>query len=157
MDDIEKVARAIKGVRIFARFNDWTSDHVHGYPIEICRWVGEFDQDCEIIARYPGRTESDGVAHLERHLNEERAKAAIAAMQPAPQWKWIGSAPRNGTCVLLWIPADDGWDAYIASGWYESGVFDNRWYAAIDENPLSPQPTHWMPLPTPPAGGSNAE
>lgn len=85
------------------------------------------------------------------------AKAAIAAMQPAPQWKWIGSAPRNGTCVLLWIPAEDGRHAYIASGWYESGVFDNRWYAAPDENPLSPQPTHWMPLPTPPAGGSDAE
>lgn len=105
--------------------------------------------------------DADGV--VEQRVNTEwvhyvdQAKAAIAAMQPAPQWKWIGSAPRNGTCVLLWIPAEDGRHAYIASGWYESGVFDNRWYAAPDENPLSPQPTHWMPLPTPPAGGSDAE
>ena len=84
------------------------------------------------------------------------AKAAIAAMQ-AQQWQGIEIAPRDGSAVLLWVPADDGWDAYIASGWYESGVFDRRWYAAVDENPLSPQPTHWMPLPTPPNGGSDAE
>ena len=76
---------------------------------------------------------------------------------PPTQWQGIESAPRDGKAVLLWVPADDGWDAYVASGWYESGAFDRRWYAAVDENPLSPQPTHWMPLPTPPAGGSDAE
>ena len=83
MNEVEAVARAIEGVRIFARFNDWTNDHVPGYPIEICRWVGEFDEDCEIIARYPGRREGDSVAHLDRHVNQGRAQAAIAALDAA--------------------------------------------------------------------------
>lgn len=91
--------------------------------------------------------------------NALRELSAIAAMpvQAEPQWYGIETAPRDGKAVLLWVPADDGWDAYVASGWYESGVFDRRWYAAMDENPLSPQPTHWMPLPTPPAGGSDEQ
>lgn len=67
------------------------------------------------------------------------------------EWQPIETAPRDGTSVLLFCPADDCWESYIAQGWYESGIFDRRWYAAVDENPLSPQPTHWMPLPNPPA------
>jgi len=78
---IERVARAIEGVRLFARWNDWTDDHVSGLPIEICRWTGDHDESCEVIARYPGERERDGIEHLERHVAEARAIAAIAAMQ----------------------------------------------------------------------------
>lgn len=77
---IEAAARAIQGVRLFMRYNDWTRDHVPGFPIEICRPVGRFDEAYEVVARYPGERESDGVEHLERHVAIEQARAAAPAL-----------------------------------------------------------------------------
>jgi len=66
------------------------------------------------------------------------------------KWQPIETAPKDGTAILLWCPPDDGWESFIVQGWYESGIYDRRFYNAVDENPLMPQPTHWMPLPTSP-------
>ena len=82
-DEIQVVARAIEGVRLFVRWNDWTSDHVPGLPIEICRWTGDYDESCEVVARYPGKHENDGEKHLEHHVTEARALSAIAALDAA--------------------------------------------------------------------------
>ena len=65
-------------------------------------------------------------------------------------WQPIETAPKDGEAVLLWCPADEDWQSFVTSGWYESGIFDRRWYACTDEQPMEPQPTHWMPLPAPP-------
>jgi hypothetical protein len=65
-------------------------------------------------------------------------------------WQPIATAPKDGTPVLLRC-RHGGYDAdYVIEGWYEMGAFDRRWYEAFGENPLNPQPTHWMPLPAPP-------
>lgn len=96
---VERVAEAIEAVDLFSRFNDWTSDHVPGLPIEICHHGEDDESEIIIVARYPA-------AHGEqRALDEElgmaRAKAAILAMRepteemvqavavsPAPRHRW---------------------------------------------------------------------
>ena len=79
MDQAIKVmADAIDAVDMFYRFNDWTSDHVPGKPIEICRYI-EHDE-IEIVARYAGQREKDGEPYLEQHIKEARAKAAYSAL-----------------------------------------------------------------------------
>ncbi len=76
-EQIERVAAAIEGVQFFSRFNDWTSDHVPGLPIEIVRIVNETDD--EVVARYPaGVGEAEA---LRRYVRRARAIAAIEAMQ----------------------------------------------------------------------------
>jgi len=76
-EQIERVAAAIESVRVFSRFNDWTSGHVPGLPIEIVRVVNETAD--EVVARYPadvGEAEA-----LRRYVRRARAIAAIEAMQ----------------------------------------------------------------------------
>ena len=98
--------------------------------------------------------DADGV--VEQRVNTEwvhyvdQAKAAIAAMQPAPQWYGIETAPRDGTFVL-------GFGPHNTRGSYREVIhwWGDRWTITWMEG--YGEPTHWMPLPTPPAGGSDAE
>lgn len=75
------------------------------------------------------------------------ATAALAT-PPAPSpWRPIESAPKDGTPVLV------GWNA---GGWEPSKCHceDGVWGHLTHEMgflPCDPQPTHWLPLPPPPA------
>ena len=74
------------------------------------------------------------------------------------QWQPIETAPKDGTNIILfgegkvtvggWVSAEDqgaepGEEYLIAAGWWSIDLADNN-------------PTHWMPLPDPPAGGGEA-
>lgn len=62
-------------------------------------------------------------------------------------WRDIASAPKDGTEILVfdegalyitsWLD-DEGHDGVRRSGWYDNGF-------------VEPPPTHWQPLPPPPA------
>ena len=94
----------------------------------------------------------------------EAVRAAIAALQAEPQgWMPIETAPKDGRSMLLGYPNRAGkwrtvrgqWfsDAEIAETWEEEGA--EGWYETSVEcedlpNCWSIEPTHWMPLPTPP-------
>lgn len=85
---------------------------------------------------------------------EADAQAAIAAMQPAPQWQGIESAPPppNTRVLIAWRDWRDGkW--LIEAAPYETGERVGP-YSNVSRHGSA---THWMPLPTPPAGGSYAE
>ena len=95
------------------------------------------------------------------------ARAAIAAMSPAPQWRTIDSAPRDGQVIDVWrdtggratvywgMPlhtcgemgqnCDSDWHRIKTPGWVCSTFGE---FLGGRHNPF----THWMPLPTPPAG-----
>jgi hypothetical protein len=73
-------------------------------------------------------------------------------------WRPIETAPRDGSCVDVWVPeagqgyrvADARWQQPI-SRWtthVELGIWG--WYA-LDGKRLT-GPTHWRPLPEPPHG-----
>lgn len=82
---VERVAKAIDAVQIFSRFNDWTTDRVDGFPIEICRHGNEDVGDAIIILkRFPASKGQD--AALREVVSEMRARAAIEAMRgPSPR------------------------------------------------------------------------
>jgi hypothetical protein len=77
-DRIERVAAAIDAVRLFSRFNDWTSDRVPGQPVEICRYGKDDEPEVVVVSRF-----SEGVpeaAALALCVRRARAVAAINAM-----------------------------------------------------------------------------
>jgi hypothetical protein len=79
------------------------------------------------------------------------ADAAIAAYEAA-QWRTIDSAPKDGTAVMVWgswcslpTPAD----RIIIASYDDSDDEGGDWYEVTEGCPF--WPTHWRPLPPPPA------
>lgn len=71
------------------------------------------------------------------------AQARIAELEASQQWQPIETAPKNGTRILTYSPKDNEycWKIEI-----------NKWkHSAWQASPSMCQPTHWMPLPAPPA------
>lgn len=58
------------------------------------------------------------------------------------EWQPIETAPRDGTRVLAWSAR---WQAPSTAQWY-----GNAWMLDSSIGQFVHQPTHWMPLPTPP-------
>jgi hypothetical protein len=89
---------------------------------------------------------SDG--GITRSLCISVARRAIqAAKEQQNEWRPIDSAPRDGTCVLLFAP---GWKA-ASTAW----TFGNdEWQDCPYHHGGNPawKPTHWRPLPSPPKG-----
>lgn len=62
-------------------------------------------------------------------------------------WQPIGTAP-TGDGDLLLFRVDEWGDADILVGWRSYDGW--RYNVNGDDPPLTPHPTHWMPLPEPP-------
>lgn len=66
------------------------------------------------------------------------------------EWQPIETAPQDGNPLLLWVETDDGGEPMIL---YRDGnghwLFENE---LIQSAPFYLEPTHWQPLPPPPAG-----
>jgi len=71
---IEKVAKAIEQTSFGSRFNDWTSDHKPGWPIEIYDVV---DDDPVVVKRY--RADVGEAEALRRYERTQKANAALKA------------------------------------------------------------------------------
>lgn len=84
-----------------------------------------------------------GVQQVEEHM--AALEEAVAAYDPAKAvgWQPIETAPRTGIAVLLWQPWKSGRDCSVI------GHYANGW-ADRDNEGMQPEPTHWMPLPSPP-------
>lgn len=68
-------------------------------------------------------------------------------------WQTIGSAPEDGTHVIVYDHASDHiGEAY--RGYEETDDDEVMWFWANlsldDEDSIVAEPTHWMPLPAPP-------
>lgn len=61
-------------------------------------------------------------------------------------WQPIETAPRDGARILVWPTRAFG-QLFIEIGLRD---FDGAWFTD-DASPIDPPPTHWMPLPEPPA------
>lgn len=73
-----------------------------------------------------------------RRQNAETERDALRSREV--RWKEIESAPKDGTPVLLWV--ENG--CTIAEFWPPA------WYSETGAV-IESEPTHWMPLPEPPA------
>lgn len=79
MSKIEEVALAISNVALWSRMNDWTSDRVEGFPVEICRYGLDDEPEIVVVRRFPtGTNETEALTMV---VAEERGRAAIEAMR----------------------------------------------------------------------------
>lgn len=81
---------------------------------------------------------------------------------PAQQWLPIGTAPKDGTDLLLFSPDAAEPNVFIGF-WVEfhdpiSGHVESDWTDTWTSKEIDAYPTHWMPLPaTPPAQDQKGE
>jgi len=93
-----------------------------------------------------------GQCHVDELIAEvERLRAQLLAGATPEGWQPIETAPKDGTEVLLlgrWFS-----QARIVNGLWNSGdaMHMPHWMGGIH------QPTHWMPLPAPPAPASEGQ
>lgn len=88
---------------------------------------------------------------------------ALSSIQPGRSpvgWQTMESAPKDGTQVLLYSPDADPLHARFI-GEYDADFpgpdRDGAWIDPLSCDSLDAWPTHWMPLPAPPAGGEPTE
>lgn len=76
----------------------------------------------------------------------ELCDLALRGLNAGDQWQPMESAPEDATSILLWAPE---WDEPISGYWHREHKCwrqgDRSWGEKIHS------PTHWQPLPTPPA------
>lgn len=70
----------------------------------------------------------------------------VQALDAAASWQPIATAPTDGTELLVF---DEG---AICLAWFDE--VSGCWY---DQGPMTPEPTHWMKLPAPPAAARPEE
>ena len=80
---------------------------------------------------------------------------ALARRGAAVQWRPIEEAPKDGTCIMVgagkWEPEVACWsDSVWLTGWYCGGGRSDSYGPSFN-------PTHFMPLPPPPAGETSDE
>lgn len=107
----------------------------------------------EVIAWRYERTDGFVILVSKRYTDQHPkgdgwTETPLYAHPPVPQWQGIESAPRDGTLIL--VPVGHG-VMDVVSWW------GGAWRETANALAIRDEPTHWMPLPTPPAGGSDAE
>lgn len=115
----------------------------------------------------------DSQATLTGHWEDPStyAESALTAIEEAgyvineQKWRDIASAPKDGTAVLLYgrhvVDAPPGASRQVKAGdhWWSIALFDvwrppedggRCWVFAKDGQHTWSDPTHWLPLPSPP-------
>lgn len=104
---------------------------------------------CDIIEQ---RVEEKEAAEAER----DTALARVKELEGQSAWRPIESAPKDGTKVLLLFPGGEScvaawWECGDFSKWKIAHVTGYEWESITDDFP----PTHWQPLPPPPAAADS--
>lgn len=128
--------RTVAELRAFFRDRD---DH---HRLCMANAPGASKGECDCYAK------SDVKAHmLLDSLAAENARLAAGVAE----WQPIETAPKDATLLLLWWPSRRESSAligYYGRGWLEGSALEWRSMAGLEWHK---DPTHWMPLPPPPA------
>ena len=94
--------------------------------------------------------ENGCVYHDSSSFSNDVAKALVADRKNLHGWQPIATAPKDWSDVLLHDPnyPDDARTVF-------EGLFDKNAEQWRDAKNQRVEPTHWMPLPLPPAGASS--
>lgn len=104
-------------------------------------------------ARTLSRGDEDGPIQLGYTADQMHAYARAALA--APQWQPIETAPKDGTCVMVWPPT---WNDVASCAKWDRDEYVKRprpYWRRIDDlgrasTSRDKPPTHWQPLPQPP-------
>lgn len=68
------------------------------------------------------------------------------------EWQDISTAPKDGTDILVFCPENSAYLESIETTYYDTqlGWVDQSGESSLGDSYYS-EPSHWMPLPTPPA------
>jgi hypothetical protein len=86
-----------------------------------------------------------GVGELAVIVSEELLAGVV------PGWKTIDSAPKDGTVILIWCPLMAGEKMHIVRWNGMRGRFPWEPPGGESSAIAAKMPTHWLPLPLPPA------
>ena len=105
-----------------------------------------------IIVAKPQWQDTDERFDMEFNRLERVIALALEALDQREQggWQDISSAPKDWTSILLYCPdCERDNENEVFEGFYSSAKYggDDRWR---DTDGGTFNPTHWMPLPTPP-------
>lgn len=106
--------------------------------------VVESSQDCvgiggQLVACFMG---DKALTEQELFIALRNAAPALLAAYKAMQWKPIETAPKDVDRILVFVPSYDPSMAHWAT-------VESKWVCHSILNRYA-QPTHWLPLPTPP-------
>lgn len=118
-------------------------------------------QEADDVRYYSG-TSSSYLPHANALANESiNALPALLDAIEGKGWQDIASAPRDGDPVLLYKPDERMVGPYTAAGYWGEWPGQGEGWIAVGGKPLGyfsqvtqsrqGDPTHWMPLPAPPA------
>jgi hypothetical protein len=107
----------------------------------------------QVKRKYRGISAGYDPAQFKDKASMAKAREILAALEaqfstPRNEWQRIESAPRDGTLILVFAPGTSAkWEGDLGNlislcAWHESAGF------CICE---LREPTHWQPLPAPPA------
>lgn len=66
-------------------------------------------------------------------------------------WMPIGTAPKDGTLVDLWVAGQRRADCFWSDSYDDGpGEWRQRYAEAVSDFPIGGSPTHWMPRPPSP-------
>jgi len=112
------------------------------HPFAYCQLV-------KAIGEKAARANIDAVVEYGRKL--ERSHLQASGMAVVPGWQSIESAPKDGRRILLCGPDNDGSTYMDACRWPKN--WSGKWPVAYMAYAAG-EPTHWRPLPEPPASPS---
>lgn len=83
----------------------------------------------------------------------EALRAEVQRLQALTQWQPIGTAPKDGTRVLLLNDLREfGSDRVIVEAMWRTASQSAWWSCPVRGGYIGENPTHWMPLPEPQVG-----
>jgi hypothetical protein len=119
----------------------WFKTDVNGKPIAFVH----HSFDAEVLRE-------QGYALTPVYKTPPALTAALSARPSAPDaeaWQPIETAPLDGTKLWLYWPFEHEDDRQKV-GWYELDHVDSPFWTDVEDTEPTP-PTHWRPLPSPPA------
>lgn len=113
---------------------------------------------CDMIDRGGNVETARVILALEEQVRRLQSLTS-RSMEAGEGWRTIDSAPKDGTIIDVWLgeEVEDGDHGFYcspgtrrATSWHwKGGKF--RPYTGLMNMPVAIAPTHWMPLPSPPA------
>jgi len=99
---------------------------------------------------------------------EMMTSVITAALKVAPRWRPIETSPKDGTEIIgvfsndygyqdtptMYGPWTMAWRGEWVSSWDGEQVIQSQSDFGTNYHEIAPDPTHWMPLPSPPSAPS---